>query len=501
MRSLVQRVLLLRAFAEVRVVTVTIGAMFALLSLRAVIEPVSDPDVWWVAAVGRDTVLRGHLPRLNGYSFVDASVPWVMHEWLLAAPYALGLSHLGPAFFALLGVLSGAATLTLVLANTAGRSRHLPGGAWLTLLTLFGCREALVSPRPGYVALSFAAAAVWLSFRSDFSRLHAALTVALALVWSNAHGSFPLGLGLFALGAWDARDRSFRRLWTLGATMTASLATPYGVRLHGLVARYLLGGDPAIALVHDNIAEFAPLWRAQWPFVNPQNSLALALLTVLALWSLRGPSKARGVAALGVLGLAVLHARHIVLAVVVAASVLAPALDDVLDRVLDAPAPRLRFRPWMAVLPGLAAALLTASALDRHRSRAAWISDRLGGASLVALTARIPDGARVYAPFEASGLILWVAGARRVRVLMDPRNDCFRASTLALGFGLERGTLTGAELDAAMANTGTERIVSPTDHLAARWAVARGWRLDAREGRWGLWVRSPASGTAPPSQD
>lgn len=96
MRPLLTRLLLLRAFTEPRVVAGTVGAMFALLSLRAVIEPVFDPDVWWVAAVGRDEILRGHLPRTNGYSFVDGAVPWVMHEWLLGAPYALGLARFCP---------------------------------------------------------------------------------------------------------------------------------------------------------------------------------------------------------------------------------------------------------------------------------------------------------------------------------------------------------------------------------------------------------------------
>ena len=70
------------------------------LGLVAGLYELHDPDVWWVAAAGRERLLHGALPTTNLFSFTDPSHPWVMHEWLLAVPYAWMLGRLGPPAFA-----------------------------------------------------------------------------------------------------------------------------------------------------------------------------------------------------------------------------------------------------------------------------------------------------------------------------------------------------------------------------------------------------------------
>ena len=59
-----------------------VAALFAALTLVAT-KPIADPDVWWVAAAGREMMAQGHVPLTNLFSFADGAHPWIMHEWLL----------------------------------------------------------------------------------------------------------------------------------------------------------------------------------------------------------------------------------------------------------------------------------------------------------------------------------------------------------------------------------------------------------------------------------
>lgn len=251
--------------------------------------------------------------------------------------------------------------------------------------------------------------------------------------------------------------------------------------------------------MHDNIAEFAPLWRAEWPFVNAQNALSLALLTALAAASLRGPWRVRGLAALGgAIALAVLHARHIVLAVVVSASVLTPALDDVMDGILEAPTEGARAAARWAALPGLAVALVVTALLSRQRSFPDW-TERLGGQRWCPWPRPSRETRGCTRRSKRRGLAVALSAAGRARLDRPARNDCFRAATLAVGFAIERGTVTEAVLTETMARTQTDVIVGPRGHLAARWALrAPGLAARSRRGSVGAWAQIPRRGHGAP---
>ena len=51
-------------------------------------SPIGDPDVWWVAAAGREMLRTGGVLRHNLFSFTEPDHAWLMHEWLLGPLYA-----------------------------------------------------------------------------------------------------------------------------------------------------------------------------------------------------------------------------------------------------------------------------------------------------------------------------------------------------------------------------------------------------------------------------
>ncbi len=489
MRRALIRLLPLRALSDRPVAVGAPAALFALLALRAALAPVADPDVWWIAVAGRELLAIGHVPTANGYSFAAPAHPWVMHEWLVAAPYALGLARWGTTFVSAVGLVGAGFTGWLLARATVARSRHLAAGAGLALVAITGCRECLFAPRPGYLALALALALADLSFAPRWTPHLALAAVCLELLWTNVHGSFPLGVALLTVGALAAvRDRRGRAA-TAAAALAVTALNPYGLRLHGLVGRYLRGTDPAMALVQANIAEFAPLWRPRWPFASPYSLAAAACVAALMVSAFaHRRHRARASVVLGLLCLAALHVRHLALAALVGCVLLVPEADDLLDDAElppSSPPPR-RGLTAVVVLPGLLVGVLGLALSAPGRGMSGGTDASLGGAAMARLAVGLPSGARVYAPFEASGRLLWVAPPG-VHVLLDPRNDCYPAAVLEAGFGLQSGRLEGGDARAVLDRYEVGWLLVPDAHGVAR-AVARdaGWTVVRREGDWTL---------------
>jgi hypothetical protein len=100
------------ARASTLALLVVVAVVLVAATVLAAIKPVTDPDVWWVAAAGREILAHHAVPTENLFSFVDPSHPWVMHEWLFGPAYALALERFGPAAF-------GAITLGVLAADLA----------------------------------------------------------------------------------------------------------------------------------------------------------------------------------------------------------------------------------------------------------------------------------------------------------------------------------------------------------------------------------------------
>ncbi len=471
----------LATLGEPRGVAAVLAALFAVAAARAATTSVDDPDVWWIAAAGRDWLATLATPVRNAYSYTSPAEPWVMHELGFGIVYALGLGSLGPSFFPLFSLFAAATAVALVVLAVAPGTRYPASAALALAIILAGTRSALFAPRPSHASLVFPLAMAALALRPGWSPRRTLLAVAVEAAWANTHGSFPLGpLILFAAG--EHRGR----LGAAALTTLATLANPYGLRLHGLVEAYLWGGDDATAVVHRHIVEFFPIWRGREPFVNPFNAAALAVMAMLAASALaRGRHVWRAVLMLALCALAVYQVRHVTLAVVLGAVLAHAQLDDLCGEA-GATARPLPWWPFTAtiVLPGLLlGALLWARAVTA-RAPDEWIAAGIGGAEAARLARALPDGAKVFAPFQSAGLVIWLGAPRGVRVFFDSRNDCYPASVAEDAFSLER-VGSAALVSDLLERYGTEVVLAPEFHPALQALLhSPRWWVKRREGAW-----------------
>jgi hypothetical protein len=487
------RVLPLRALGEPRTFVALFAVLFGALACASALLQVTDPDVWWIAAAGRDMLARGAVPRVNEYSFTDANHPWVMHEWLYGVMLAPGVAHLGPGFFALVGIGCGALAFGLSLSFAVRHARRLAAAALSVVVTAL-VAPALFGPRPSSAALSLALGMALLAFSEGWSRKRAVLAVGLEWLWAQLHGSFPLGVVILLVANLEhARERETRRA-RAASTLAAALVTfvnPYGARLHGLVAHYLFGDDDVGALIHQQIEEFQPLWRAGPVWASPPTLLALAVVVSLAGCALaHRRHRARATFVLALAAMAVHQARHAALAIVIGGALLVGEIDDLLEGGATQAEPRRRIWPLVmaTVSPGLFVSMLVWSHVARTRTEGDWIDASLGGSSVLALAQELPAGARVYAPFAPSALLLWEASPRGARVFFDPRNDCYSADVLRASAALP----TDPNADRALAAFGADSAIVGA-RTATSDALTRSplWTAVARDRAWSLFRTTP----------
>jgi hypothetical protein len=472
---------------------------WAMQLVRCVTARVSDADVWWVAAAGRDMLSTGRVPRYNGWSFVEPDHPWVMHEWIFGPPYAWGLEALGPKFFALVAAGAFIVTGAIVAGATLGRARHAAAGymAALVALVLF----AHATARPTWVSMVFLATMASLSFGERLGRRAAIACVLVELAWTNAHGSFPLGVLLLVAGAGaTAADRRTRIAAAVGAALV-TVINPYSLRLHALVLDYALGPRAGYGDLR-HIVEYAPIWDPRYfATVSPAAVIALGLLLVAAIVTLgRGRHRTRAALVLLLSPLAVLHARSAPIVAVVASIALVPVLDDLLEGMRLAPYAGGPLRVGHAALAGVAVGVLAitgiAFATVASRTEGTWIDPEVGGGSFLRLADQIPDGGNVVAPFRSAGLLLWRASQRGVRVFYDSRNDCYSPEMRHLGLTIRE--LPPDSVVTQLESHGTSYALVPSPPWAqpsqrtgfdAALSSASGWSVMARDGVWGLYVR------------
>jgi hypothetical protein len=483
-------------------VAALLGVWWTKLFVGSLIAPVEDADVWWVAAAGRRMLANsGAVPRTNGFSFTEPDHPWVMHEWLFGPAYAWGLRSLGPQFFALAAAGAFALTGALVAIVTVGRARHRAVGCVCALVALV--LFAHPTARPTWVALIFPAAMALLAFQERLGLVAACGCVLLELVWTNAHGSFPLGVALLAAGAAASTLDRKRRITVALLAAMSTLVNPYGLRLHALVLDYGLGaGENGIGDLGP-IVEYAPLWDRRYFAVHSAAAmLALAGLVLLAAWALlRRRHCARAALVLALAPMAILHARHVPMVALVAALVLLPVLDDaVASSPLVAAYAGAPWHPKRTVV-GIGAGALAAMAgialaTVASRPESAWIDPALGGASFLRLVDELPDGANVVTPFRSAGLVLWLASPRGVRVFYDSRNDCYSGEMRRIGLTLLEQPPAVIVEELERRGTTAALVPSPPNvELLMRrgydgaLAGAPRWSIAAREGNWAIYRR------------
>ncbi|MCP4809764.1 MAG: hypothetical protein GY884_30890 [Proteobacteria bacterium] len=380
-------------------------------------RPIADPDVWWLLWSG-NRLLEGHVQVTNGLSWLEPDMPWTLHEPLVALTYAaVGVEHIGLVRGTVLSLL----TLSMVrLARVESAWASVGSLVWV----LPGISLAL-SARP--MAWGLVLLAVTLLVVRSTHRVAGPALVALAALWANVHGSFPLGLVVIAV---------HRPRWVVPAAV-GTLLNPYGWGLHVLVARYALGSD-ALALSQSYIVEWRPLWPRDL-------QTTVQLLTLLAGLAVTLHGRRRREMVLGVLVtlLALKHARFA-----------APAMLALLPSIARWLAARVPRRPLPSPQP-LAVLVLALVALVSPRPEPV-----LG-------TPQASARLRTWSDIELGA---WL-GHHGIAPYWDARNDCY--SELVLADGVRVALQLDGWLE-VLERHGIEQVVTQSPALVEA-LRAEGW--------------------------
>jgi hypothetical protein len=247
----------------------------------------SDGDTGWHIRTGEYILAGGGVPDRDPFSFSRPGAPWFAWEWLSDVLFA-GLHGAGglravAAFAAVVLCLS----ILLILLRGLDRDAGL-WAAGAAALAAASASTVHYLARPHIFSLLLLPAGLW-ALEKDRRRPSPALwlLVPLAALWANLHGGFVVWLAVLGLlPVACALERDWRGSLRYGRlavlSLAATLANPYGWKLHGHIARYL-----GSSWILDNVQEF------QSPRIRSENMVMFALL-LLAGVALAGRAVRRG---------------------------------------------------------------------------------------------------------------------------------------------------------------------------------------------------------------
>ncbi|MCW5979360.1 MAG: hypothetical protein KIT09_14890 [Bryobacteraceae bacterium] len=465
-----------------------------------------DGDAGWHIRVGESILETGAIPRTDPFSFTRPDAPWYAWEWLSDIAYAAAHRAAGLKGVTLLAGVAIAAFGALLFRYMIWRGANLPASLAAVMLA-FGASSVHFLARPHVFTFVLVTAALWLLERDERApdRVLWALAPAAA-IWTNLHGGFvallaclgilAAGSGVEALlGAPGGRQRAKRYALLLAACAAATLANPYGVRLHVHVYDYLRAD-----WIRNTVEEFkSPLFRTE----NAYQFEALLFLGIMAAASL---SAKRRLAWAGLIlawaHLALVSARHVPIFVIVAAPAIAGELTALWRRWVES-APRKSARGVLQQLSedfGAGARrtsiwpVVFVVFLALVGEPLGWPADFPAREFPVAMMNRHRDllaSTRVFANDEWADYLLY-RNYPRQRVFFDGRSDFYGPELTREYISAYQGRHDWRQiLDRYRAET---VLVPPDTPLASLLKGDAGWKLLEDNGEAALFVRRPASG-------
>lgn len=415
------------------------------------------------------------MPAHDPFSFTSI-LPWLNHEWLSEVLLAL-FFRLGGWPALSIACALGVASTVAILAHATRRTGDSALGGWPVWALVAVILRETTAPRATLFAdLAFAAtlAIVLLDDEEGPARGRLWWCVALQLLWTQLHGGNPLGVVL--LGLRFVTGPSRRRALVTAASALATLAGPYGARVHA----HFLDAHAALPMIREWQSLVGPLVAGA-----PSAWLALtlgvaAMLAAAVELSRTHDARARFVLLTTlVFSLAALRWARFVTAASLVAGV---AIGRVVGR-----SPRAQRAAVPAACAGIALALLVATRGPR-RPGLGLDARSFPVAAVDWLRAHHPPGP-MFNSYNFGGYLLWARPEERVFVdgraftVYDPSllaelpalyADPSRFTTLAARYGLALAVVQrggrGASLDAWLATHW---------HLAYRDALADVFVRDA----------------------
>jgi hypothetical protein len=272
------------------------AAIFCLRQLNAF-------DVFWYLRSGEEILRRHALLPTDPFSYTSAG-PWINHEWLAEICMALVHRVGGLAGLVVFQAVAIVAVLAILMRGRwpAGHLERWP--AWLGLVCATVTLGLSAEPRAQLIAWVLFAATLSLCF-ADLARPSRRLFWALPIgvLWANIHGGNPTGVVL--LGILFLTGPSWRRALVLGGAALATLASPYGLHVHG----HFLGAHGALPEIREWYSLLKTLAMGSVPQWAAVSSVLIALLSLVLRYRRREPVRFEAVALLVFFAIATRYAR------------------------------------------------------------------------------------------------------------------------------------------------------------------------------------------------
>jgi hypothetical protein len=297
----------------------------SVLFVANALQTLADPDLWGHLQFGLAHREEGRLARTDPYSYTAQGRPWTNHEWLTEWTFAVAYTRLGTTGLMLLRATLLAATLAAV-GVICVRRKLAPAAVLVLAMAGVTVMAEFFRIRPQMFTYALMA---WLLVICDGhrpgKRLGLCLIPLMILAWTNFHGGFVAGLGIFGLywlsfvaEAWNGPNRT-RKVAFLAAVMAAAwgatLVNPYGLDYW----RFVLY---AVHLPRPAITEWKPIFAHNAVLQAIYLATALAAAAAWLFSTRRGHWVETIVFALGVV-LAGKHVRHLPFLMLFASLVLA----------------------------------------------------------------------------------------------------------------------------------------------------------------------------------
>jgi hypothetical protein len=239
---------------------IALYAIPIVVAVRAVADPVIDPDIWWHLRVGQWVVEHHAVPATDPFSRYGVDRPWIAYSWL----YEVLVFRLYEAF-GLAGIVAYRVAMSMAVVAALHRlvRRREPRFLVATALTAVAAlaMAPLFSERPWLVTILFTTLTldVLLNLRAGQASRWIWLLPFAFVLWANLHIQFVYGLLLLGLAcvapgidALLARQRgedvgkvvSWRVVLLTGLCLLATLANPYHGQLYRVVVEYATQSGP-----------------------------------------------------------------------------------------------------------------------------------------------------------------------------------------------------------------------------------------------------------------
>ncbi len=464
-----------------------------------------DGDTGWHIRTGEFILDHGSAPTRDLFSFSKAGQPWFAWEWLADTLYALLHRTAGLKGIVLLSAVVIVAGALVVFRHALWRGSNALVALGVALLGV-GASSVHHLARPHVFTLLLMAVALFLLDRDRRSPTRAVWLLApLTALWINLHGGF-VGLvatlvvfaaaaaaeALLEREARPARWRQARRYSLLAAACAAaSLANPYGFRLHLHIAAYLRSD-----WIKNAVEEF------QSPSFRNENMLQFEILLLAGLMvATLLAGRRRLVEAAAILfwaHAALVSVRHVPVYAVVAVPIISAELSALWSRACAGLSRRNPFAILHAVGEDVAAgfrrttiwAAVPVAALAALNGPIHWPRDfpteRFPTALVERHAERLSQG-RVFTSDQWADYLIYRFYPRQ-RVFFDGRSDFYGAELGREYLALVQGK---HNWESVLERYGFDTVLGKTEWpLATLLKTRPGWKILADDGKAILFVRS-----------